>query len=309
MAVGDPTIAQLRAFVAVARLGHFGEAADALRISQPTLSQAIATLEGNLDLQLIERHARRLLITEDGQRLLPAAERAVAAMDSVIEQARPTEWLKGSLVVGIIPTIAPYLLPAMLREVRRDAPDLDLRVREDQTARLLRSLHSGDIDVAILAVPTGEAGVREIPLYDEDFLLAAPADSPVAGGTDLALSDLVGQHLLLLEEGHCLRDQTLAICAEAGADPADPVQSTSLATVVQLVSAGMGVTLLPATAVAVESRGTSLGIATFAAPAPARRVGLAIRASSARHQEFEDFGAIVRRAIKRRRMPVRPVVA
>lgn len=311
MVIAAPTIAQLRAFVAVGRLRHFGEAATQLRVSQPTLSQALSTLEANLGVQLIERSPRMVLVTPAGERLLPLAEAAIAAVDAVADAVEPVRWLTGPLSIGIIPTIAPYLLPAMLRTLRREAPDLQLSVREDQTWRLVDSLRRGELDLTVLALPIREPGLVELPVYDEEFVLAVPAKDDLAGSTDLAPAVLAGQRLLLLEEGHCLRDQALEVCVQAGVGDVghDAARASSLATVVQLVAAGMGATLLPATAIPVESRGATIGIGTFAAPAPGRRIGLVYRSTSSRAEEFGDLAEIVRRAITKAKLPARPAYA
>lgn len=303
------TIVQLRAFVAIASTSHFGDAAALIGVSQPTLSQALSTLETNLDIQLVERSPRQVLVTAAGLKLLPLAQQAVAAVDAVVQAAEPARWLTGPMRLGVIPTIAPYLLPSVLRTIKREAPDLELSVHEDQTWRLIDALKRGDIDVAILALPTSEAGLLEIPMYVEDFVLALPSKSELAGRVDVDPATLKDLHLLLLDEGHCLRDQALDVCRQAGASEAgnDTARASSLATIVQLVSAGLGATLLPATAVTVEARGAALGIAHFKAPAPGRTIGLVYRSSSRRVEELEDLAEILRRAVIRGKLAARPL--
>ncbi|CAB4909964.1 MAG: LysR family transcriptional regulator [Actinobacteria bacterium] len=303
------TVVQLRAFIAIAQTTHFGEAAALIGVSQPTLSQALSTLEANLDVQLIERNPRKVLVTTAGAKLLPLAQQAVNAMDAVVQAAQPARWLSGPMRLGVIPTIAPYLLPSVLRILQREAPDLEIAVHEDQTWRLIEALKRGDIDVAILALPTSEPGLHEIPMYVEDFVLALPAKSDLAGRVDVDPKTLASLHLLLLDEGHCLRDQALDVCAQAGAHQAgnDPARASSLATIVQLVSAGLGATLLPATAVSVEARGAALGIAHFKAPAPGRRIGLVFRSSTRRDEELEDLAEILRRAVIKGKLAARPL--
>ena len=305
-----PSVAQLRAFVAVSRLQHFGAAAAQLGISQPTLSQLLAKLESNLGLQLIERTSRRVLVTPAGQRLLPHAEAAVEAIHAIVDATEPTGWLFGALRLGVIPTIAPYLLPTLLGTLHDQAPDLRLFVREDQTLRLLDALRRDEIDVALLALPISEPGLVAQPVYEEDFVLAVSAESELAGATDVPTDALRRQPLLLLEEGHCLRDQALEVCALANVVDTghDVARANSLQTVVQLVAAGMGATLLPATAVPVEARGASLGIATFADPAPGRRVGIVWRAASSRGDRFIEFAQLIRRAVVDSGLPARSVV-
>ena len=309
MSSTSPTVAQLRAFVAVARTRHFGEAASLLGISQPTLSQSLAALEANLGVQLLERNPRQVLVTAAGTALLPLARRAVEAIDAVTQAAIPAQWLSGPLRLGIIPTIGPYLLPVLLRTLRDEAPDLQPMVHEDQTARLIEALRHGDIDVAVLALPVEDTNLQQLPVYEEDFVLAVAADDPLADARDVDPGSLAQMRLLLLDEGHCLRDQALAVCMQAGVTDAgaDPARAASLPTIVQLVSAGLGVTLLPETAVQVEARGATLGIAHFAAPAPGRTIGLVFRSTSARLNEFQDLAEILRRAITGAKRPARTV--
>ena len=304
-----PTVAQLRAFVAVADFQHFGDAAASLGVSQPTLSQSLSTMETKLGVRLIERNPRRVLVTADGQRLLPLARQAVADVDAFRAAALPDTWLSGPLHVGVIPTIAPYLLPALLPALHAEAPDLALHVHEDQTDRLLDALAVGSVDVAVLALPLNDTRVTAEALYDEDFVLAVPADHPWAGSADIQPSQLDDQDLLFLEEGHCLRDQALAVCLSSGVARAGEAhaRAASLSTIVQLVSAGLGMTFLPDSAVRVETRGAHLGVARFADPAPGRRVVLAHRKSSPRSEEFEDLAEIMRRAVSDGLPPVRRV--
>lgn len=311
MVTSAPTLAQLRAFIAVGRLRHFGDAAAALGVSQPTLSQAISTLEANLGIQLVERNPRMVLVTSAGERLLPLAETAINAVDALVDAVEPSRWLTGPLSIGIIPTIAPYLLPATLRTLRREAPDLEMSVREDQTWRLVESLRRGDLDVAVLALPVHESGLVDIPVYEEDFVLAVPPKHELAGQDKVPTTVLNDLPVLLLDEGHCLRDQALDVCVHAGAVSAgrDTARASSLATIVQLVAAGMGATLLPATAVPVESRGASVGVAEFADPVPGRRIGLVFRGTSSRAEEFADLAEILRRAVIKGRLPARVVAA
>ena len=309
MSTSSPTVAQLRAFVAIAQTLHLGEAAAIVGVSQPTLSQALVSLESNLQVQLVERNPRQVLLTPAGESLLPLARRAVEAVDAVAEAAIPARWLSGRLRIGIIPTIAPYLLPAVLRTLRKEAPDLQPEVHEDQTARLIEALRHGEIDVALLALPTAEPNLVEIPVYDEDFVLAVAADDALADTEGIDLARLTNMRLLLLDEGHCLRDQALDVCMQAGLADAgsDPARASSLGTIVQLVSAGHGATLLPETAVRVEARGAALGIARFSSPAPGRRVGLVFRNTSSRLEEYQDLAEILRRAVDKAKLPARTV--
>ncbi|GAB4584860.1 hydrogen peroxide-inducible genes activator [Nocardia sp. IFM 10818] len=291
----QPTLSQLRAFVAIAEYRHFGTAATRLNVSQPTLSQALASLENGLGLQLIERSTRRVLVTPAGKRLLPQAMATLEAADRFVASAAGSG-LGGTLRMGIIPTIAPYILPTLLPELRKQLPSLVPHVIEDQTARLLDSLRTGVLDVALLALPADASGLLEIRLFTEEFVLVVPRGHEFAGRTDLRPADLDSLPLLLLDEGHCLRDQTLDLCRSHNAHPGavGDTRAASLATVVQCVAGELGVTLIPEMAVAAETSRGTLDIARFAGPAPGRTIGLAFRASSARAEDFERLADIIR---------------
>ncbi len=291
----QPTLSQLRAFVAVAEYRHFGTAASRLGVSQPTLSQALASLENGLGLQLIERSTRRVLVTGDGKRLLPQAIATLEAADRFVASAAG-QGLGGTLRLGIIPTVAPYVLPTLLPELRRRMPNLAPHIIEDQTARLLDGLRSGVLDVALLALPADAAGLVEIPLYTEEFVLVLPRGHALAGRKNLKPADLDALPLLLLDEGHCLRDQTLDLCRASEAQPGavGDTRATSLATVVQCVAGDLGVSLIPAMAVEAETARGTLEIARFAAPAPGRTLGLAFRSSTARGDDYDLLAEIIR---------------
>ena len=291
----QPTLSQLRAFVAVAEHRHFGAAATSLDVSQPTLSQALAALENGLGLQLIERSTRRVLVTEAGRRLLPQAIATLDAADRFLSAANG-DTLGGVLRMGIIPTVAPYLLPALLPALRRRLPALTPRIVEDRTARLLDELRTGSLDVAVLALPADVPGVVEIPLYTEDFVVVVPAGHELAGRIDLAPSALDTLPILLLDEGHCLRAQTLELCRSAEIRPGavGDTRAASLSTVVQCVAGGLGVTLIPEMAVAAETGRGALEIVRFAAPAPGRTLGLVYRASTARADDYAYLAEVIR---------------
>lgn len=308
-----PTQTQLRAFVALCDTPHFGAAAATLGVSQPTLSQALAGLEATLGVQLVERSTRHVLVTPAGARLLPFARRVVEDLEAFVDAAaRDRGPLVGPLRLGIIPTAAPYLLPAVLPLLARCAPHLEPRLQEQLTVPLLDRLATGAVDVACVALPGGAASTVEIPLYDEDFVMIVPERHPWAGRTDLRPEELADVPLLLLEEGHCLRDQALEVCRHAGVrreggGAGDAAQAASLPTIVQLVAAGMGVTLVPASAVAMALRRGPLAAAHFADPAPGRRMGLVHRASSARGEDYRALARIVLRGVARAGVPVRPL--
>ncbi|GAB2672380.1 hydrogen peroxide-inducible genes activator [Gordonia jinhuaensis] len=284
----QPSIVGLRAFVAIAQKRHFGSAASALGVSQPSLSQALAALEEGLHVRLVERSTRRVMLTADGEQLLPRAAAAVGAFDEFTTAAAGLgDPLSSVLRVGLIPTVAPYVLPVVLSGLAETLPDLGLRVVEDQTARLVSALADGSLDVAILALPVEGGGLVEIPMYDEDFVLALPGDHPLADSTSVSPEVLRDLPLLLLDEGHCLRDQALEVCRLAGVRPdLGHTRAASLATAVHCVEGGLGVTLIPETAVGAETGRGRLATATFAEPVPGRRIGLVYRASSGRDDAY-----------------------
>jgi len=297
-----PTLAQLRTFVTVAEQKHFVSAANKLGISQPSLSQALAALESGLGIQLIERSTRRVIVTPTGEELLPYAKATLEAADAFVAQSRGALGvLAGPLNIGVIPTIAPYILPALLKLLEDEYPDLEPRIVENQTEELLQRLRDGHIDVALLATPTGATGISEIPLYDEAFAVVTAPDHPVAGRGDLDLNALKDLDLLLLDDGHCLRDQIVELCKIAEVNRSPGAQSVtraaSLTTVVQLVVAGLGSTLVPVSALSTECVRPGIAVSTFGASVDAKRtVGLAMRASSRRRPEFEQLGELVSRA-------------
>ena len=299
-----PTLAQLRTFVTVAEQKHFVSAANKLGISQPSLSQALAALESGLGIQLIERSTRRVIVTPTGEELLPYAKATLEAADAFVAQSRGALGvLAGPLNIGVIPTIAPYILPTLLKLIEEEHPDLEPRIVENQTEELLQRLRDGQIDVAVLATPTDATGVWEIPLYDEAFAIVTSPDHPAAGRADLDLTALKDLELLLLDDGHCLRDQIVELCKIAEVNRTPGAQSVtraaSLTTVVQLVVAGLGSTLVPVSALSTECARPGLAIAAFGPGVDAKRtVGLVMRASSRRRPEFEQLGELVSRAFE-----------
>ena len=299
-----PTLAQLRTFVTVAEQKHFVSAANKLGISQPSLSQALAALEAGLGIQLIERSTRRVIVTPTGEELLPYAKATLEAADAFVAQSRGALGvLSGPLNIGVIPTIAPYILPTLLKLLEDEYPDLEPRIVENQTEELLQRLRDGQIDVAVLATPTGATGVSEIPLYDETFAVITAPDHPLAGRGDLDLNALHNLELLLLDDGHCLSDQIVELCKIAEVNRSPGAQSVtraaSLTTVVQLVVAGLGSTLVPVSALSTECARPGIAVSTFGPGVDAKRtVGLAMRASSRRRPEFEQLGELVSRAFE-----------
>jgi len=291
----QPTVAGLRAFVAIAEKQHFGGAASTLGVSQSTLSQALAALETGLDTRLVERSTRRVRVTTEGMQLLPLAQAAVEAVETFTAAvAGASDPLQGSMRLGLIPTVAPYVLPTVLGGLAHRLPALTLRVIEDQTDRLLAALRRGSLDAALIALPADVVGVTEFAIYDEDFLLAVPPGHPLSGKRRVPTAELAHLPLLLLDEGHCLRDQALEVCQKAGVQPelAD-TRAASLATAVQCVAGGLGVTLIPQSAAPLEAARSRLGLAQFATPRPGRRIGLVFRSSSGRDESYRRLAGII----------------
>lgn len=291
----QPTIAGLRAFVAVAEKRQFSGAAISLGVSQSTLSQALAALETGLGSRLIERSTRRVLLTAEGIELLPRAQAVIEAVDAFTSAAAgSSDPLRAGMRLGLIPTIAPYVLPTVLAGLAERYPEMTLRVTEDQTERLLTVLREGALDAALIALPADAGGVTAIPIYDEDFVLALPPGHPLSGKRRVPATALADLPLLLLDEGHCLRDQALDVCHKAGVRPElANTRAASLATAVQCVTGGLGVTLIPQSAVPVEATRSRLGLARFAAPRPGRRIGLVYRSSSGRDESYRQLAEMI----------------
>ena len=283
-----PSIRQLESLVAVADHHSFRKAATSLGISQPALSAQVQAAERSLGVQVFERDRRSVLVTPAGEEIVGRARIALDAVDAVHDAARRrAEPLVGPLRLGVIPTVAPYWLPALLPAVRKKFPKLELILREDQTHRLLAQLTAGQLDVAFVAVPV-PGDVTTAVIAREAFLLAAPRGAKLlASRARLTERDLADQTVLLLEDGHCLRDQALAVCDRGGAVESMEVRGTSLPTLIQMVAGGMGITLLPEAAAEalVQPRGP-VELAALGKPPPGRTLGLAWRTSSGRLREF-----------------------
>jgi LysR family hydrogen peroxide-inducible transcriptional activator len=289
------SLRQLRYFASLARHRHFGRAADDCAVTQPALSMQIRELEREIGAELVERRAGEVALTATGIEAAQRAERILAAARDLVDFARHREILSGSLNLGIIPTLAPYLLPRLLPHLQQTYPSLRLDVRETQTAALIGELVAGDLDCVLLALPVEHADVDTISLFKDRFLLAASADEPMPR-RPLKAEDVDQHRLILLEEGHCLRDQALAFCATKRRDSAAALGSTSLTTVMQMVANGYGVTLVPEIAAEVEVRDQRVALKRFAAPEPGRTIGLAWRKTSPRRRDFEALGEAVKTA-------------
>ncbi|MEZ4403407.1 MAG: hydrogen peroxide-inducible genes activator [Kofleriaceae bacterium] len=281
------SLRQLEYAAAIADERSFRRAAAACAVSQPALSAQVAALERALGVQLFERDRRKVLVTAAGAEVVGRARLAIAAAAAVIEAARSAaEPLTGRLRLGVIPTIAPYLLPTVLPRVRKAYPRLQLVLREERTATILAQLDDGRLDAGLLALPV-PGDLAAATLYREDFVLAVPRGHPLARRARVREAELDGATVLLLDDGHCLRDQALAVCSAAGAMESGELRATSLPTLAQMVAGGLGVTLLPARAVpSLATRGSGIEIVPFAGPAPGREVGLVWRMSSARGREL-----------------------
>jgi LysR family hydrogen peroxide-inducible transcriptional activator len=286
----------LRYLVALADLRHFGRAAEACHVSQPTLSTQVRKLEEELGVTLVERAPRQVMFTAVGQEIVTRARRVLADVEQLREAARrTTDPEAGSLRLGIFPTLGPYLLPHVVPGVRARFPRLELLLVEEKTETLLGMLRDGRLDAAVLALPMHEDWIECELLFEEAFLLAVPAGHALADATDLRLSQLSDEHLLLLEDGHCLRDQALEVCALAGAGEKEGFRATSLETLRQMVSAGVGITLLPMLAVQPPvPASATLRLVPFRDPPPSRRLALAWRRSSARSEFLHDLAAVLR---------------
>jgi LysR family hydrogen peroxide-inducible transcriptional activator len=289
------SLRQLRYFEALARHGHFGRAAAACAISQPALSVKIREMEEALGAALFERSARQVRLTALGEEVAARVQGILGAVDELGDLARAgADRLVGRLRLGVIPTIAPYLLPRVIAALSGTHPGLDIHVRETQTDGLIAELHDGRLDAAIVALPVSETTLTEVALFEENFVLvrpAADADRPVPDADTLR-----EMRLLLLEEGHCFRDQALSFCNLRTGLTREGLDASSLSTLVQMVSAGIGVTLIPEMAVPVETRSADVAIARFPGPQPARQVGMIWRATTPLAPQLQRIAAVIREA-------------
>lgn len=290
------TLKHLRYFDALARHRHFGRAAEASSISQPALSLQVKELEEILGAPLVERGARQVGLTALGEEFAARGREVLRAVDELGALARAsTGPLSGRLRLGVIPTVAPYLLPRLMRELGEQFPELDLRPREAVTPKLLRDLGEGRLDLALLALPVSEPSLVEHPLLDEEFLLVrheSAAELPIP-----PLSDLPAAPLLLLEEGHCFRDQAIAACKLPRGPAGEIMEGSALSTLVQMVGAGIGVTLIPEMAAEVEGRSAPVVLHRLPEPRPGRRIGLVWRRSNPLSDRLVDVAEGLRAAL------------
>jgi LysR family hydrogen peroxide-inducible transcriptional activator len=292
------TMKHLRYFDALARYRHFGRAAEASSISQPALSLQVKELEDILGAALVERGARQIRLTELGEDFALRAREVLRAVDELGALARASVGpLSGRLRLGVIPTVAPYLLPQVMRHLARNHPDLDLRPREAVTLKLVRDLGEGRLDLALVALPVSEPSFTEHALFDEEFLLVrheAAADHPMP-----TLIDLPEMPLLLLEEGHCFRDQAIALCKLPPSPAGEIMEGSSLSTLVQMVGAGIGVTLIPEMAAEVEVRSAPVVLHRLPEPRPKRTIGLIWRRSNPLADRYAELAEGLRAGLLR----------
>lgn len=285
----------LRYFDALARIGHFGRAAESCSISQPALSVQIRELEDLIGAPLVERGGRQIRLTGLGEEFAGRTRAILRAVDELEDLGRAAHGpLAGRLRLGVIPTVAPYLLPDVIKALTRLYPGLDPRPREAITQRLIEDLAEARLDVAIVALPISEPALEEIPLFEEEFVLVRPLED--AGKPIPASERLHEMRLLLLEEGHCFRDQALSVCNITAAATRDLMEGSSLSTLVQMVGAGIGVTLIPQMAVYTEIRSSAVCVSRLAEPRPTRTIGMVWRKTNPLAAQFAQVAEIVRQA-------------
>lgn len=291
----SPTLRQLRYFEALARIGHFGKAAESCSISQPALSVQVKELEEMLGVELLERSARQIRLTSFGEEFVLRVREILRAVDELGDLARASrEDLVGRLRIGIIPTIAPYLLPSVIASLTRNNPGLDIHLRETVTPKLIQELSEGRLDTAVVALPVSEPSFSEVALFEESFLLVRPAED--AGKPVPNREKLREMRLLLLEEGHCFREQALSFCnlGMGASKPRELLDGSSLSTLVQMVGAGIGVTLIPEIAVPVETRSAHVSVSRFEEPQPTRTIGMVWRKTSPIARQLMQVADVVR---------------
>jgi LysR family transcriptional regulator, hydrogen peroxide-inducible genes activator len=298
----DFTLKQLRYFRELVRHRHFGRAADASAISQPALSMQIRELEEILGGELFERSARQVRLTNLGEAFLPRVRDILRSVDELAALARAArDELVGRLRIGVIPTVAPYFLPTIVANIMHLHSGLDIHVRETLTPKLVQELSEGRLDAAIVALPVSEASLAEIALFSEKFVLVRPCEDE--GKPVPSRRMLSEMRLLLLEEGHCFRDQALSFCNIQSAQPREFLDASTLTTLVQMVGAGLGVTLIPEMAVAVETRSAPVSIARFGRPEPSRTIGMIWRKSSPLSRQLLQIADVVRQSAQALQKP------
>lgn len=288
------TLRQLRYLDALARHRHFGRAAKACAVTQPALSMQIRELEKLLGVDLVERRRHDVVLTPVGEEVMRRAGELLTGVSELAEFAQHcSQLLTGRLRLGIIPSLAPYVLPKILPAMQAQFPELRIELRETQTRFLIDELQRGKLDAVMLALPVTEPEIETMWLFEDPFLLAVPADDPRPETKLVDAREINPQHLILLEEGHCLRDQALAFCANIPHNGQIGLGATSLATVIQIIASGHGITLMPRVAADIEVRDGRVKLLRFIAPEPFRVVGLAWRSTSPRKPDFIALGKLV----------------
>ncbi|TMM52878.1 hydrogen peroxide-inducible genes activator [Sulfitobacter sabulilitoris] len=294
------TIKQLRYFDALARHQHFGRAAEACSISQPALSLQVKELEGMFGTPLVERNARKIRLTSTGEDFIRKGREILLAVEELEDLVRASNTpLAGRLRLGIIPTVAPYILPEIITALSQRFLGLELELRESVTRSLIDDLLEARLDLAVVALPMSEPTLREFALFEEDFVLVRPSED--AGKPVPSPKMLQSMRLLLLEEGHCFRDQALSFCQFAKTKPRQLMEGNSLSTLVQMVSAGMGVTLIPEIALSLETRSADVSIARFPQSRPSRTIGMVWRKTNPLSDQLMTIGAIIREVGQKKR--------
>jgi LysR family hydrogen peroxide-inducible transcriptional activator len=302
------TLRQLRYLAALAKHGHFGRAAEACAVTQPALSMQIRDLERTLGVAVVERRPGDVMLTDVGREIARRAEDVLTASRDLVDFARHRSGLlTGRLTLGVIPSLAPYLLPRILPMLQSRFPELRLELRETQTRQLVEDIKGGALDAAMLALPVGEPDIDTIAMFEDLFLLAVPASDPRSEVTRVAAADIDQSRLILLEDGHCLRDQALAFCATAArgrtGSGGTVFGASSLNTVMQMVAGGYGVTLIPQIAADVERRDERVKFLRLENPQPGRSIGLAFRRTSPRKADFAALGEVVKESVGEPRAP------
>src|SRR5271169_2209341 len=299
------TLRQLQYLLALAKFGHFGRAAEACAVTQPALSMQIRDLERKLGVAVVERRPGEVILTEVGREIARRGEDVLAASRDLVDFARHRSGLlTGRLTLGMIPSLAPYLLPRILPVLQTRFPELRLELRETRTKQLVEDIKSGALDTAMLALPVSEPDIDTIELFEDLFLLAVPSSDPRVESKRVAVDEIDPTRLILLEEGHCLRDQALAFCAtaarsgRAGEAGGTAFGASSLATVMQMVANGYGGTLIPQIAADVERRDGRVKFLRLENPQPGRRIGLVFRRTSPRKADFAALGEMVKQSLE-----------
>lgn len=292
------TIRQMRYFEALASAGHFGKAADLVNVSQPALSTQIRDMEAALGVILVERSRSGTFLTQEGEALLPEVRHILGSVERLMESAKQTRGLlEGRFRLGIIPTVAPYLVPVLIPALKAEYPHLELELKEILTDGCMDDLRAGKLDCAIVALPLDDDQVKALPLFKDRFLIASSDEENTLLMSPMTQEQVDVERLLLLEEGHCLRDQALAVCGTTAKRKVANYGATSMATLLQMVSHGMGITLIPEIALRDEASRNRMRIVPFAEPQPFRQIGLVWRrANTGRNRDFEAFGDICKKA-------------